>query len=81
MEDESYKQKFDEMTKSMELEGTYDKLAERANFLQVLTVHCALIYKVGRKAGLNRKTARYMAREFFRFEMCPENYYPAEGEK
>ncbi|MFE8916834.1 hypothetical protein [Streptomyces globisporus] len=81
MEDESYEEKFKAMTQPMEKEGAYGWLSERAQFIQVLAVHCAMVYKVARKAGLNRQMSRYMAREYFRFEMTPENYYPGEGGK
>ncbi|KQX43505.1 hypothetical protein ASD97_25875 [Streptomyces sp. Root63] len=80
MEDD-YEKKFQALTQPVEKEGIYEKLSERAQFLQVLAVHCAMIYKVGRKAGLSRQMSRYMAREYFRFEMTPENYYPGEGGK
>lgn len=81
MEEESYNEKFKELTKDMAVEGVLDQLMQRAQGYQALTVHCALIYKLGRRAGLPRRTARFMAREFFRSEITPENYYPAEGER
>lgn len=80
MDEESYKEQFEALTGGMAIEKVYDQLAERADVIRFLTAHCGEIYKSARKAGLNRKTSRYMAREYFRSEMSSgSNYYPGEG--
>lgn len=79
MDENDYKQKFEALTESLEYEQIYDRLADRAQFVRVLAMHCGEIYKAAREAGLPRRTAAALAREYFNYEMSPAGYYVIGG--
>lgn len=81
MDENSYNDEFDALTEGLKYEKVYDDLAERAQFVRVLAMHCGEIYKTARKAGLPRRTAAGMAREYFSFETAPAGIYLTGGEK
>jgi len=82
MDENSYKAQFDSLTEGMELEKLYDKLADRAEFARNIALHSAEIYKSARKAGLSRKLARAMAKDYWDYEVKPSTapVYIYEGE-
>ncbi|MEU0952839.1 hypothetical protein ABZ353_10925 [Streptomyces niveus] len=75
MDESSYKDQFESLTRGMAVEKIYDRLADRAELVRVMTMHCGEIYRTARKAGLPRKVAAGMAREYFSYEMTPSGYY------
>ncbi|MEU5166836.1 hypothetical protein [Streptomyces mutomycini] len=74
-----YNKQFDDMTKGIKYEQVYDKLADRANFVRVLTMHCGEIYKTARKAGHSRKIARTMVMDYWNYEVSPAAIYTFGG--
>jgi hypothetical protein len=77
--EDNYKEQFESLATGLEMEKLYDKLADRAEFVRVLTMHCGEIYRTARRAGLPRKTAEAMAREYFDFETTPSSVYVVDG--
>ena len=75
MTDDNFNEKFEDLTESMRLEKVYDSLADRANLVRVIAMHAADVYKAARKAGLPRKVAAAMARDFFINENTPASYF------
>lgn len=71
MEENNYNEQFKDLTKGMEVEKIYDALAERAEFVRVLTLHCGEIFKAARESGIPRAIAERMAMEYFNYEVQP----------
>lgn len=81
MDDDKIKAEFDEMTESMKVEKLFDDLADRAEAARIIAMHAATIYKTARKAGLPRRQAAYMAKEYWDYEVKPANVmWLEEGE-
>lgn len=79
MDEDNYKEQFQALAAGLEVEKLYDKLADRAEFVRVLAMHCGSIYKTARSAGLPRKVAAVMAKEYFLFEVTPSGVYVIGG--
>lgn len=79
MDESNYKDQFESLTEGLVYEKMYDKLADRAEFVRVLAMHCGEIYKAARESGLPRKTAAAMARDYFAFETTPSGMYVVGG--
>lgn len=73
MDENNIKAQFEEMTENMKLEKLFDDLANRAELARVIAMHSAEIYKAGRKAGLPRRQAAYMAKSYWDYEVLPAN--------
>ncbi|WP_395759516.1 hypothetical protein OIE82_27325 [Streptomyces althioticus] len=75
MDEQDYEKQFEALTDGMKTEKLYDALAERANLVRVIAMHAASVYKTARRAGLPRKVAAAMARDYFDYETTPTSYY------
>lgn len=71
MDENKYEEQFKDLTKGMEFEKIYDALADRAEFIRVLAMHCGEIFKTARKSGLPRAVSERMAMEYFNYEVQP----------
>ncbi|MFJ6010167.1 hypothetical protein ACIQHZ_31265 [Streptomyces halstedii] len=81
--DENLNNEFNALTEDLayshKIEKMYDTLADRAQFVRVLAMHCGEIYKVARRAGVPRKIAAGMAQDYFSFETTPSGSYYVSG--
>lgn len=75
VDEDDYDNEFEAMTECLTYEKIYDRLADRAEFVRVLAMHCADIYKSARQGGLPRKTARAMAMGYFDYETTPSGFF------
>ena len=75
MTDDNFNEKFEALAEGLEYEKIYDALADRANLIRVVAMHAADVYKAARKAGLPRKVAAAMARDYFDYETTPSSYF------
>ena len=75
MTDDNFNEKFEDLTEGMRMEKVYDNLADRANLIRVVAMHAADVYKTARKAGLPRRVAAAMARDYFDIETTPSSYF------
>lgn len=68
MDEKDYNKKFESLTEGMKFEKLYDDLADRAEIVRRVAMHCGAVYWTARKAGLPRKVAAGMARDYFAYE-------------
>lgn len=79
MDENSYRAQFESLASGLEMEKLYDKLADRADLVRAVVIHCGDIYKAARKAGLPRRTAAAMAKYYFEYETTPAGVYVVGG--
>ncbi|WP_371666025.1 hypothetical protein OG306_33400 [Streptomyces sp. NBC_01241] len=79
--DENYKDQFEALTEGLKYEKLYDALADRAELARVAAMHSAEIYKTARKAGLSRKLAGAMAKDYWDYEVKPSTIYVYEEDE
>jgi Ni,Fe-hydrogenase III large subunit len=79
MDEEQYEERFKELATTLETEKFLDRLAERAEVVRVIAMHAGAVYKVARQAGLPRRVAAAMARNYFDYETNPPGVYLVSG--